>query len=51
MMILRLIQEVLSEQLEFLYLGYWIRDAQKMAYKTEYRPLELLVNGRWIRAT
>lgn len=51
MMILQLIQQVLSEQLEFLYLGYWIRDAKKMAYKTEYRPLELLINGRWIRAT
>ena len=50
-MILQLIEQALLEKLDYLYLGYWIRDAQKMAYKTEYRPLEMLVNGRWIRAT
>jgi arginine-tRNA-protein transferase len=33
--------------LHYLYLGYWIRDCQKMAYKSEYRPLELYVNSRW----
>jgi arginine-tRNA-protein transferase len=33
--------------LEHLYLGYWIRDCQKMAYKSDYRPLELYVNSRW----
>ena len=33
---------------EHLYLGYWIKDARKMAYKTDYRPVELLVNGRWV---
>lgn len=33
--------------LPFLYLGYWIESCQKMAYKTAYRPLELLQNGHW----
>ena len=33
--------------LEYLYLGYWIKGCRKMAYKSEYRPLELYVNGRW----
>ncbi len=33
--------------LEYLYLGYWIRDCQKMAYKSDYRPLELYVKSRW----
>lgn len=33
--------------LHYLYLGYWIRDCQKMAYKSEYRPLDLYVNSRW----
>jgi arginyl-tRNA--protein-N-Asp/Glu arginylyltransferase len=33
--------------LDYLYLGYWIRDCQKMAYKSDYRPLELYVNSRW----
>ena len=35
------------EGLDYLYLGYWIRDCQKMNYKTQYRPLEQLVNGQW----
>ncbi len=33
--------------LAYLYLGYWVRDCQKMAYKSDYRPLELYVNNRW----
>jgi arginine-tRNA-protein transferase len=34
--------------LPYLYLGYWIRDSAKMRYKTDYRPVELFVNGHWI---
>lgn len=37
--------------LEYLYLGYWIRNCGKMAYKINYRPLELYVNGRWAELT
>ncbi len=33
--------------LDYVYLGYWIRDCRKMAYKSDYRPLELYVNSRW----
>lgn len=33
--------------LDNLYLGYWIKNCRKMSYKSEYRPLELFVNGRW----
>lgn len=33
--------------LDYLYLGYWIRGCQKMAYKSDYRPLELYTNNRW----
>lgn len=36
-----------EQDLDFLYLGYWIRGCRKMAYKAEYRPLEIYVNGRW----
>lgn len=32
-----------------LYLGYWIRNCRKMNYKTKFRPIELLVNGKWTR--
>ncbi len=33
--------------LAYLYLGHWIRDCRKMAYKTRFRPLELYRDGRW----
>ena len=41
------IEQAREMNLDYLYLGYWIRDCQKMAYKSEYRPLELYVNSRW----
>lgn len=31
-----------------IYLGYWIKQCRKMAYKINYRPIELLIGGRWI---
>lgn len=33
-----------------LYLGYWIRECQKMNYKIGFRPIELLINGEWLVA-
>lgn len=44
------IEEVKRRQLEYLYLGYWVESCQKMKYKTDYRPMELLINGRWVQA-
>lgn len=34
--------------LSYLYLGYWIAECRKMAYKTAYRPLQRLEHGRWV---
>jgi arginine-tRNA-protein transferase len=36
-----------ARQLPWLYLGYWIADCRKMAYKTQYQPYERFVAGRW----
>lgn len=41
------IENAASLELDYLYLGYWIRDCQKMSYKSDYRPLELRVKNRW----
>ncbi|WP_293006635.1 arginyltransferase [Nitrosomonas sp.] len=33
--------------LDYLYLGYWIKENQKMRYKANFQSLEVLINGRW----
>jgi leucyl-tRNA---protein transferase len=35
------------QQLQWLYLGYWIKDCRKMSYKTQYRPIQLLTDNHW----
>jgi len=34
-------------KLPWLYLGYWIQDSRKMAYKSTFRPLQLYADGQW----
>ncbi len=33
--------------LAHVYLGYWIGESPKMAYKARFRPLEALIGGEW----
>jgi arginine-tRNA-protein transferase len=35
--------------LAYVYLGYWIADCAKMAYKVRYRPIEILGPAGWRR--
>ena len=42
------IAQARSSNLDWLYLGYWIKDCQKMNYKSAYRPLEHYANPGWV---
>jgi len=34
--------------LPYVYLGYWVPQSEKMAYKARYKPLEIYRQGKWI---
>ena len=41
------IEQCRSLGLPYLYLGYWIKDSRKMAYKAKFRPIEGLIERTW----
>ncbi len=45
------IQYAQQHNLEWLYLGFWIAECQKMNYKSQYRPLQGLIDRQWLYLT
>lgn len=45
--ILWLVEECRRAGLAYVYLGYWIAESPKMAYKARFPALERLADGRW----
>jgi arginine-tRNA-protein transferase len=45
--VLWLIERAAFLGLPYVYLGYWVPESRKMAYKARFRPSEILVGGIW----
>jgi arginine-tRNA-protein transferase len=41
------IEQTRHLNMPYVYLGYWIKDSAKMSYKTNFKPIEALRNGKW----
>jgi arginine-tRNA-protein transferase len=46
-MVLWLIEEARRQGLPHVYLGFWIKDSRKMAYKARFRPLQAFGAEGW----
>ena len=41
------IEQAKKLDMHYVYLGYYIEQSQKMSYKSQFRPLEALVDRQW----
>ncbi|MDD4914302.1 MAG: arginyltransferase [Methylococcales bacterium] len=41
------IQHAELQKLDYVYLGFWIKDSPKMRYKNQYQPLQGLIEQQW----
>ncbi len=41
------IEQTKQLRLRHVYLGYWIGESAKMAYKAQFGPHQMLIDGRW----
>jgi arginine-tRNA-protein transferase len=46
--VLRQVELAQALKLPYVYLGYWIRECDKMRYKNQYRPLDMFINNSWV---
>ena len=46
-MVLWMVRRAEQLELPYVYLGYWIEESPKMAYKARFRPLEGLGPDGW----
>ncbi len=46
-MILWLVHHAEELQLDYVYLGFWIQNCKKMAYKSDFQPLEKFSKSGW----
>ncbi len=46
--VLRQVELAQTLKLPYVYLGYWIRECEKMRYKNQYRPIDMFINNGWV---
>jgi arginine-tRNA-protein transferase len=46
-MILDHVRRAQMSQLDYVYLGYWVRGSRKMSYKVNFKPIEALGSEGW----
>ncbi len=47
-LVLRMVEDARAHGLDHVYLGYWIAESAKMAYKIRFRPVEILGPDGWV---
>lgn len=50
-MILDMLSLCREMELPWLYLGYYVKDSDKMRYKARFQPAEIFQNGKWRKLT
>lgn len=48
--ILKQIERAKESELDYIYLGYWIKQHEKMHYKINFKPLQLYIDDKWQQA-
>ena len=45
--ILKQVEHAKTQGLDYVYLGYWIENHEKMHYKNNFKPLQLYIGEQW----